>query len=123
MEIVARLEQLKRLLEDVAAREAKLQAETSARTMAEERAWKGEERELAMRDEAELAEVESVYADRRERAQMWLEGRKVRSNEADKSARGAAMDRMAEYEGRRKNRLQKNALDAENQRDAALKAA
>src|SRR5439155_26060365 len=67
-----------------------------------------------------LAGAQVGTHDERTRWEARFERRKARINEAHKLARRKAQDDIVTHEGRRKHKLQQNAMEANRRRDAEL---
>src|SRR5882762_6178269 len=122
-EMLAFLDRLKAVVQDFAAREEKLGNEYRAKSAAEAKAFQSADEEHRLQQSVALANLEAVFHSEKEKRQGRFERRKVRINEAHKSARRRAMEKITEHEGHRKHRLQQAAIEAERRRDKDLAGA
>src|SRR5690348_13036630 len=107
------LERLKQTVRDFAAREEKLTQDYRGRVASELRMFEAAAKEQSARQEEELANAQAAHASAKDRWQTRFERRKVRINEAHKSARRKVVDQISEQEGRRKYRIQESAFEAD----------
>jgi DNA segregation ATPase FtsK/SpoIIIE, S-DNA-T family len=119
-EMLALLEKLKSVVQDFRAREDKLDLDYRVRINNEKRAFDSATKEHAQRQSERLANAEIEAQDELARWSSRFDRRKVRINEAHKKLRRKAVDDVTEHEGRRKHKLQQNALEAEKRRDSDL---
>src|SRR5258707_7401385 len=101
--MLAFLDKLKTAVQDFAAREEKLNNESGARLSAQAKAFETAVQEGATHEMVAQAETEAVFHAEREKRQSRFERRKAKINEAHKSARRSAMERIAEHERHRKH--------------------
>src|SRR5262249_41050419 len=102
------------------AQEEKVEGELRARSAAENRAFDAAAKQQAAQQAESVAGEEERFQSAERHCLAAFEQRKVRINEAHKNARRQALARIGEEEGRRKHRLQQNALEAERRRDTDL---
>jgi S-DNA-T family DNA segregation ATPase FtsK/SpoIIIE len=119
-ETLSSLDHLKSVVQDFSAREAQLDQEFRARKAAESRGSDAAAKELAQQHADRIAEAQVNAHDHRARWEARFDRRKVRINEAHKRARRRAVEDVTVHEGRRKHKLQQNAMEAERRRDAEL---
>jgi S-DNA-T family DNA segregation ATPase FtsK/SpoIIIE len=118
--MLALLEKLKSVVQDFHAREDKLDLDYRVRINNEKRTFNTATKEHAQQQTERLANAEIEAQDELARWSSRFDRRKVRINEAHKKLRRKAVDDVTEHEGRRKHRLQQNALEAEKRRDTDL---
>src|ERR1051326_8957895 len=118
--MLALLERLKGVVQDFQAREDKLDLEYRVRLNNEKRAFEAAGKEQGQRQSDLLGNAEVEAQNEIARWTSRFDRRKVRINEAHKKLRRKAVDDVIEHEGRRKHRLQQNALEAEKRRDKEL---
>jgi S-DNA-T family DNA segregation ATPase FtsK/SpoIIIE len=119
-EMLALLERLKSVIQDFRSREDKLDLDYRVRINNEKRAFDSASKEHAQQQSERLANAEIEAQNELARWSSRFDRRKVRINEAHKKLRRKAVDDVTEHEGRRKHRLQQNALEAEKRRDTEL---
>jgi hypothetical protein len=119
-EMLALLDRLKSVVQDFRAREDKLDLDYRVRLNNEKRALETATKEHAQQQSERLANAEIEAQNELARWTSRFDRRKVRINEAHKKLRRKAGDDVTEHEGRRKHRLQQNALEAEKRRDTDL---
>src|SRR5215467_13664265 len=118
--MLALLERLKRVVQDFRAREDKLDLDYRVRINNEKKTFDAATKENAQRQSERLANAEIEVQNELARWTSRFDRRKVRINEAHKKLRRKAVDDVTEHEGRRKHKLQQNALEAEKRRDTDL---
>jgi hypothetical protein len=118
--MLALLEKLKGVVQDFRAREDKLDLDYRVRINNEKRALDTATKEHAQQQSDRLANAEIEAQNELARWSSRFDRRKVRINEAHKKLRRKAVDDVTEHEGRRKHKLQQNALEAEKRRDTDL---
>jgi hypothetical protein len=118
--MLALLERLKGVIQDFRAREDKLDLNYRVRINNEKKAFDTATKEHAQRQSEQLANAEIESQNELARWSSRFDRRKVRINEAHKKLRRKAVDDVTEHEGRRKHKLQQNALEAEKRRDTDL---
>ena len=121
-EVLALVDRLKALVQDFSAREDKLESDLRARTAAETRAFQRGSEELAVTQQGRVRNFDVEFENRLQRCHSTFERRKIRINQAHKTLRRSAGEAVTEFEGRRKHKLQQNAIEAERRRDADLAA-
>ena len=119
-EMLALLERLKSVVQDFRAREDKLDLDYRVRINNEKRAFDTATKEHAQRQSEQLANAEIEAQNELARWSSRFDRRKIRINEAHKKLRRKAVDDVTDHEGRRKHKLQQNALEAEKRRDTEL---
>ena len=122
-EMLAFLDRLRTVVQDFAVREEKLSHDFRARTSAEGKAFEAAAEEHSLSLSVSISNAGAGFEAEKEKRQSKFERRKARINEAHKSARRRAMEKIAEHEGHRKHRLQQNAIEAERRRDGDLATA
>src|SRR5215467_14568675 len=118
--MLALLERLKRVVQDFRAREDKLDLDYRVRINNEKKTFDAATKEHAQRQSEQLANAEIESQNELARWSSRFDRRKVQINEAHKKLRRKAVDDVTEHEGRRKHKLQQNALEAEKRRDTEL---
>ncbi len=118
--MLALLERFKSVVQDFRAREDKLDLDYRVRLNNEKRAFETAAKEQSQRQTDLLANAEVESQNEIARWSSRFDRRKVGINEAHKKLRRKAVDDVQEHEGRRKHRLQQNALEAERRRDKDL---
>ncbi len=119
-ETLSLLDRLKGIVQEFASREGQLDQEFRARKAAESRASDAASKNLAQQHSERTANAQVAAHDERARWEARFDRRKVRINEAHKFARRKAQEDIGTHEGRRKHKLQQNAMEAERRRDAEL---
>ena len=119
-EMLALLERLKSVVQGFRAREDKLDLDYRVRINNEKRALETATKEHSQRQSEQLANAEIEAQNDYAHWTTRFDRRKVRINDAHKRLRRKAVDDVTEHEGRRKHRLQQNALEAERRRDTDL---
>jgi hypothetical protein len=117
---LALLERLRQIVRDFAERDEKLTQELLARKTAELRAFEFNAKQTAAQSAENLASLENSFEAARVHARDAMERRRLRINEAHKSARKLVLEQVAEQEGRRKYKLQEASLHAERRKAAEL---
>src|SRR6266496_4307512 len=118
--MLALIERLKGVVQDFRAREDKLDLDYRVRINNEKRSYETAAKEQAQRHSEQLTNAEIEGQNDYARWTSRFDRRKVQINEAHKKLRRLAVDDVTNHEGRRKHRLQQNALEAEKRRDAEL---
>jgi hypothetical protein len=118
--MLALLEKLKGVVRDFRAREDKLDLDYRVRINNEKRALETTTKQHAQQQSERLANAEIEAQNELARWSSRFDRRKVLVNEAHKKLRRKAVDDVTEHEGRRKHKLQQNALEAEKRRDTDL---
>ena len=118
--MLALLERLKSVIQDFRAREDKLDLDYRVRINNEKRSFDTATKEHAQRQSEQLANAEIEAQNELARWSSRFDRRKVQINEVHKKLRRKAVDDVTEHEGRRKHKLQQNALEAEKRRDTDL---
>jgi len=121
-DVLALVDQLKALIQDFSARDEKLESELRARSAAENRAYQRVVEQESLAQAQRVQEFEAEFEERLQRCHAGYVLRKVRINQAHKNLRRTAVEAVTEFEGRRKHKLQQNAIEAERKRDADLAA-
>jgi hypothetical protein len=119
-EALALLQRLKDAVRDFSSREEKLAQEFRARSGVEFKAYKAATEEFEHWQNDRLSQAEIIAQDELATWQTRYERRKVRINEVHKKLRRGAVEEVTTQEGRRKHRLQQNAMEAERLRDSEL---
>jgi DNA segregation ATPase FtsK/SpoIIIE, S-DNA-T family len=119
-EMLALLARLKSVVQDFRAREDKLDLDYRVRLNNEKRAFETGAKEQAQRQSEQLANAEIEAQNDYARWTARFDRRKIQINEAHKRLRRKAVDDVTEHEGRRKHKIQQNALGAEKARDSDL---
>ncbi len=122
-ETVALLEKLRSAIADFAGREDKLNREFASRAAAEAKSFETAGNEQRSRQAELFSQTEQRFQTRVQECLAEFQKRKVRINEAHKTARRKAVEDITEEEGRRKHKLQENALAAERRRERDTAAA
>src|ERR1051325_2959423 len=118
--MLALLERLKGVVQDFRAREDKLDLDYRVRINNEKRAFETAAKEQAQRHSEQLANAEVEAQNEYARWSSRFDRRKVQINEAHKKLRRKAVDDVTEHEGRRKHKIQQNAMGAEKRRETEL---
>jgi S-DNA-T family DNA segregation ATPase FtsK/SpoIIIE len=119
-EMLDLLERLKGVVQDFRGREDKLDLDYRVRINNEKKAHETAAKEQAQRHSEQLTNAEIEAQNDYARWTSRFDRRKVLINEAHKKLRRLAVDDVTNHEGRRKHRLQQNALEAEKRRDSDL---
>ena len=118
-ESLALLDRLRSVIQDFAAREEKLIAESRAQTAAETKAFETAAQQQVSLLAGRIANGETDLVAARERIQARVERRKARISQAHLNSTRQVME-GTDREGRQRHGLQASALEAEHKRDAGL---
>ncbi len=117
--MLALLARLKSALQDFAAREEKLAGEFRTRIAAENKAHEAADQAQSAKLAESLADAEAAFESERKKRQTRFERRKARITQAHLACNRQIEDGN-DRTGRRKQGLQRSAMDAERQRDEEL---
>jgi S-DNA-T family DNA segregation ATPase FtsK/SpoIIIE len=117
--MLALLGRLKSALQDFAAREEKLSGELRTRSGAENKAYEAATQAQSARLAEHIAGVETAFDTERKARLARFERRKARITQAHLTC-NRQVEEGNDRDGRRKHGLQRNAMDAERQRDEEL---
>jgi hypothetical protein len=121
--LVTLLNALKRVVEEFAVREEKLEGEFRARSTAETRAFESAARAHAAETAKAVDDTGARLEADIQRREALFEQRKRRINQAHFSSRKRALEVIRQKEGKVKYRVQEGSLAAERRRDAGLAGA
>ncbi len=116
-DVLGLLDTLKEAVHEFGVREAKLENEFRLASVAETKAHEAEIEALSVEFSERITQAAVGFQTGTEACRSRFERRKTKINQAHYAARKRILEAISEQEGRQKNRIQENVLEAERRRD------